>query len=209
MADTKEHHDDVVTGLPVQRNDQDQTLPPVYTYPTHPLSDVTPATNNGMVTGLPVQQYDHDQPLPSVYTYPSYPGEGVHPKDGESTHVNIYQPQPVSQLLAITTLQPQLELARSMLARSSLTVLWQIHHVTIWDCPSSAVYAAVCSLEYLPLMQAVSIPTKFVSHCQTSVWSDVMMNLIRQSDQLNLMRQINVYTFWKFTGCSDLLARLF
>ena len=94
--------DDMATGLPVQQYEQDQPLPSVYTYPTHP-SDVIPATRDDMARGLPVQQYDQEQPLPSVYTYPTHPGRGVHPKDGESTRVNIYQPQTVSQLLAMTT----------------------------------------------------------------------------------------------------------
>ena len=94
--------DDMATGLPVKQYEQDQPLPSVLTYPTHP-SDVIPATSDDIATGLPVQQYDQEQPLPSVYTYPTHPGRGVHPKDGESARVNIYQPQTVSQLLAMTT----------------------------------------------------------------------------------------------------------
>ena len=53
-----------------------------------------------VVTGLPSQQYDQDEPLPPAYTYPTHPGRGVHPTDGESTHVpavTIYEPQPVTQ----------------------------------------------------------------------------------------------------------------
>ena len=102
MADTKEHRDDVVTGLPLQQYDQEQSLPSVYTYPTYP-SDVPPARSDDVVTGLPLQQYNQEQPLPSTHTYPTYPGGGVHYKGGGSTHVNVNQPQPVSQLIAMTT----------------------------------------------------------------------------------------------------------
>ena len=67
MADTKEHRDDVVTGLPLQQYDQEQPLPSVYTYPTYP-SDVPPARSDDVVKGLPLQQYNQEQSLPSVYT---------------------------------------------------------------------------------------------------------------------------------------------